>query len=159
VALLVPSFEVNSCLEGRLADKGLFVVKTSTSASIRDMRTQEDVIKGSREDGLYQFKCTIRRPSQYAAVAATANALPNVPLFHRRLGHPSMEAPRQLLISNAVIRVDQTVHTQELQLLPKCLICKKGKATRASFPKSISHRASAPCELIHSDLVGPFSDK
>jgi hypothetical protein len=116
--LLVPSFEVNLCSEGRLADKGLYIVKTSTSAGIRDMRTQEEVIKGSREDGLYHLKCTIRRPSQYAAIAATAKALPNVPLFHRRLGHPSMEATRQLLLSNAVIGVDQTVHTQDLQHLP-----------------------------------------
>jgi hypothetical protein len=154
--LLSPSFEVNLCSEGRLADKGLYIAKTSTIASIRDMRTQEEVISGSRDDGLYQLNCTIRQPGQYAALAATAKALPNVPLFHRRLGHPSMQATRQFLLSNAVIGLDRTVHTQELQRLAACFMCQKGKAARASFLKC-NHRASAPCALIHSDLVGLFT--
>jgi hypothetical protein len=152
----VPSFEVSLCSEGRLADKSLYKVKTSESASIGDMRTQEEVIRGSQEDSLYQLKCTIRRPGQYAVLAATAKALPNVPVLHRRLGHLPVQATRQLLLSNAFIGVDQIVHT--LQHLAACLSCQKEKASCESFPKS-THRAFAPCALIHSDLVGPFTEK
>jgi transposase InsO family protein len=154
--LLVPSFEVNLCSEGRLADKGLYIVKTSTTATVRDSKTREEVINGTRQNDLYRLNCTIRRPSHPAALVATAHVLPDVPLFHRRLGHPSVKATKKLLLSNAVIGVDQTAGMQLALPTGTCLICQKGKATRASFPQS-RHRASAPCALIHSDLMGPFT--
>jgi transposase InsO family protein len=155
--LLVPSFAVNLCSEGRLADKGLYIVKTATTASVRDNQTQDEIISGTRQDDLYKLDCTIRRPGQSSALAATADVLPDVALFHRRLGHPSIKATKKLLFSNAVIGVDQTASMQQALPTSTCLVCKKGKAKRASFPQS-TYRASAPCALIHSDLMGPFTD-
>ena len=39
--------------------------------------------------------------------------------------------------------------------LPTCEPCLAGKATRKSFGKA--HRASAPLDLIHSDICGPLN--
>jgi hypothetical protein len=152
--LVVPTFEVNLCSEGRLADKGLYIVKTDTTTTICDMTTREEVISGSRKRDLYKLNCTIRRQKQSAAFAATATKAFNVQLFHRLLGHPSMQATSKLLLGNAVIGVKHSAVTHQDPYTATCLICQKGKATRASFPKS-NTRATTPCALVHSDLIGP----
>ena len=39
--------------------------------------------------------------------------------------------------------------------ITNCLVCAKAKLTKKSFGKD-RERATRPCEIIHSDLVGPI---
>ncbi|CAI7876852.1 unnamed protein product [Closterium sp. NIES-54] len=72
-------------------------------------------------------------------------------LWHRRFGHLNM---RDL----------STLHRQQLvtglnlssSSIPQCISCYRGKQTRQPF--GVSHsRTTAPLQLIHSDIAGPFS--
>jgi hypothetical protein len=167
--LCVPSFDVNLCSEGKLADKGLCIFKDKHTARICDAASQQVVLTGTRYKDLYQLECSIKEhnPSVLATTStalaispatATSNTQPTVALFHRRLGHASMRATKDLLLSNAVLGVDHTSTTSLSNSPASCLICQKGKATRARFPAS-SSRARVPCALIHSDLIGPFTER
>jgi hypothetical protein len=136
--LLAPSFEVNLWSQGRLTDTVLYMVKPQTNATIRDIKTREEVTNGCRENALYKLNCPIRRPHQPATLLATATASPDDSLLHRRLGHPSLTATRKLLPSNAVLEVDQSVHIPQMQHLGSCLICKKGKQHVQASPSLLT---------------------
>jgi transposase InsO family protein len=159
--LFVPTFDVNLCSEGKLADKGLCIMKDKHTAKIYDATSHQIVLTGTRCNDLYQLECTIKEHKPMALATCSSNstldAQPSVSLFHRRLGHASMRATKDLLLSNAVMGVDHASTIANLGPIGACLVCQQGKATRASFPAS-STRARFPCALIHSDLVGPFAE-
>jgi hypothetical protein len=105
--LFVPSFDVNLCSEGKLADKGLCIFKDKHTAKIYDGKSREVVLTGTRCNDLYQLECTIREQSSMALITSpavpTSSTQLSLTLFHRRLGHASMRATKDLLLSNAVM--------------------------------------------------------
>ncbi|KAL3693208.1 hypothetical protein R1sor_006859 [Riccia sorocarpa] len=76
----------------------------------------------------------------------------NTHLWHRRLGHISLQRLRQLLTSGAVDGV-------QLRGIPShtCTTCILGKHAKKKFPKEATFRASRPIQLVHTDLSGRIS--
>jgi len=64
-------------------------------------------------------------------------------LLHCWLGHPSLDKLKKMV-----------PHFSQLESL-ECESCQLGKHFRASFPSSISSRASSPFDVIHSDVWVP----
>jgi transposase InsO family protein len=69
-------------------------------------------------------------------------------IWHRRLGHANRGAMSKLPLP---------VRRRK----PKgvCVTCTRAKTCSRTFPKVSESRASAPLELIHSDLIGRLSPK
>src|SRR4051812_17741618 len=68
--------------------------------------------------------------------------------WHSRLGHIGQDRLSRLVKSGLTGSLTEVT-------LPTCESCLAGKATRKSFGKA--RRASAPLDLIHSDICGPMS--
>ncbi|KAJ2936411.1 hypothetical protein H1R20_g683, partial [Candolleomyces eurysporus] len=91
-------------------------------------------------------------PASEAACAITTRSL-DLQLWHERLCHHN-SADIQKLISNGLatgITLSSSVKRD-----PICKPCFAGKMHSSPFP-STGHCASAPLDLIHSDLCGPLS--
>ena len=70
----------------------------------------------------------------------------SVKLWHRRFGHASTGALKHLSFLSSIVFPD----------LPQCDVCPIAKQSRLPFPSSSIH-TSAPFELIHVDLWGPYN--
>ncbi|XP_075674989.1 uncharacterized protein LOC142644217 [Castanea sativa] len=101
---------------------------------------------GKESNGLYLFHAAVSS-SNATAFATTVSQTSSSDLWHSRLGHPSL-AKLQLLKS--FVNIDLTNKTSCWD------VCHFAKQKRLSFPSSI-HVTTAPFELIHCDLWGPFS--
>lgn len=66
--------------------------------------------------------------------------------WHKRLGHASI---------SKLQHIDCVKPFLSLKKEPVCITCPLSKMTKLSFPASLSH-ASAPFELIHTDIWGPY---
>ncbi|KAI5954698.1 hypothetical protein KGF54_002474 [Candida jiufengensis] len=70
--------------------------------------------------------------------------------LHAALGHPNTNSFRNMLKSAGIIKYK----TSDLDI--QCESCLKGKNFK-SFPKvSVSPATTAPLQLIHTDIAGPF---
>ena len=83
-----------------------------------------------------------------ASIATTAPV--DIQVWHQRLGHTPVEGVRKLAQSGDVVGLPLGDVT--LQSESSCEACVQGKAHRLPFPSS-SARASAPLELLHTDVV------
>ena len=75
--------------------------------------------------------------------------VPQSLLWHYRLGHPSANTSKSLLLHNKI-------HSQCAQF---CVPCIQGKFARTKIPKIAKHRrgkAMCPLQRIHVDSVGPI---
>ena len=77
-------------------------------------------------------------------------------LWHKRLGHPSLDylAKTCKLTSGIMLQPQAFKLAKDLQ----CDTCIRSKQSRPPFPPS-SSQTSAPLELIHMDLCGPLTPK
>ena len=75
-------------------------------------------------------------------------------LWHKRLGHVSMDTIKKMAISNTVDGLPVLNGTEGN---PFCDGCMYGKQHRSSLPKDGRNRAKSIGELIHSDVCGPMS--
>jgi len=79
-------------------------------------------------------------------------------LWHERFGHPGNDSLRRLVAEGMVDGLPLTVaQVGKLHRIP-CDACCKGKAVRQSFPQS-TREVHAPLQLVHLDIMGPFSTK
>jgi transposase InsO family protein len=90
------------------------------------------------------------------AVSSANLALRDYYLWHKRLGHPSLDYLTKAVKLTSGIGLS----TQTLKLARDvpCDICIRSKQQRLPFPAS-SSKTSAPLELIHMDLCGPLTPK
>lgn len=107
--------------------------------SVHDHQTGRPLFRGSCRDGLYP----ISLPSPPYALSATRVSSQ---LWHNRLGHPSIKVLSFLGSHDMLDTHFKKVRTRF------CHGCALGKSTRLPFADS-THRASAPFELIHSDVL------
>ena len=75
-------------------------------------------------------------------------------LWHRRLGHLSLENLAKISAKEAVRDLPKIV----APLNAVCKHCQHGKQTKASF-KTKEHMTSHPLEIVHTDLCGPTRTK
>ena len=90
--------------------------------------------------------------SSYLASATVPDA---VSRWHQRLGHVSVSSVRRLVEHQMVGSLSDLPAPS---LIPDafCPDCVVGKSHRQPFPHASHHRASAPLELVHSDVAGPM---
>ena len=91
-------------------------------------------------------------PVEESASLSSSTTLPlDWDLWHRRLCHHHLAGVKKLLSGNLVkgFRLDSQAEPD-----PVCEACKAGKMHADPFPSSPS-RASAPLQLVHTDLHGP----
>ena len=73
-------------------------------------------------------------------------------LWHRRLGHASLEKIRQAIRTTEGI--DLNIPT--IKKLPFCEACAFGKSQK-TISQSLQERADRPGQKLHIDLVGPIT--
>ncbi len=102
---------------------------------------------GSLTGKLYQLKCEVLTDKENVSVV-TEN-LPEVDLWHQRLGHLNKQQLNTLVDRNLASGIKLST-TSELSF---CEGCVEGKMQR----KPLTHKQSKrKLELIHSDVCGPF---
>ncbi|XP_057251842.1 uncharacterized protein LOC130591897, partial [Beta vulgaris subsp. vulgaris] len=128
----------------------LAALKGSKSGSASDNtklgpQFEEPDWSGEQCDGVYIFRPVRARNLQAHRVVVSDASL----LWHRRLGHPSMQ------VVCSLPGVTSSHHsTSGSSCLFDCDICFMGKQPRNSFPLS-SNKASDIFDLIHCDIWGP----
>ncbi|KAK8956812.1 hypothetical protein KSP39_PZI000126 [Platanthera zijinensis] len=134
-ALHVPSSPFNLLSVGRLtADLDCSVIFNSSSFVIQDRRTRTTIGKGGLRNGLYLLDTPPTILSSVSSVSSTE--------WHRRLGHAPLPVLQRAL--------------PDISLHPfQCESCILGKQPRSSYPAHCT-RSSAPFDLLHSDVWGPY---
>ena len=91
-------------------------------------------------------------PASEAACTITTRPL-DLQLWHERLCHHNSVDIQKLISGGLAIGISLSSSEKRD---PICEPCLAGKMHSSPFP-STGHRASAPLELIHTDLCGPLS--
>ena len=84
--------------------------------------------------------------------AVDGNTDKNVELWHRRLGHCSLDEIRKLIKHDLVEGLPKISSRTE----GICEPCAKGKHAKSSFKSKTVVTTSKPLELLHMDLFGPI---
>jgi transposase InsO family protein len=86
-----------------------------------------------------------------------------IKLFHSRLGHPSHDSVRKLFANHMGKDTDtflrgRVISTSSSSSDPPetCEACHLGKSHRTPLPQQSTTRSTAPLELVHMDVCGPF---
>ncbi|KAK2973102.1 hypothetical protein RJ640_009754 [Escallonia rubra] len=144
----IPNLTLNLISVGQLCELGLDLHFTSSGCSVQDPRTGQILGIGRKNGRLYELT-NLRIPSalssKYCSVASTSSKT-HMELWHSRLGHLSINRLRSLVSSGQL----GTVKNEQINCLP----CQLAKQTALPFNQS-SSLASAPFDLIHSDIWGP----
>ena len=106
--------------------------------SVKDLRSRNVIIRCNSSGPLYtlQFPASPTSPCAFAAAPTD--------VWHRRLGHPGLEALSKLISSTAI-------SCTKPNATPLCHACQLGRHTRLPFSNSDS-RALKNFDLIHCDL-------
>src|SRR4029078_5287093 len=149
--LYVPNLKSNLISVSRLIKDGFNVQFGAGGCDI--LKNGAVVAQGVSENRLYRLCGRIVYYDRAClAQNASTKALNNADLWHRRLGHLSESGINTLLSSDAV-------HGLELSnavKLSQCEGCVYGKHSRQPFPTASLSRATAPLELVHTDVCGPI---
>ena len=93
----------------------------------------------------------VARTNIIAPSASVATTVPlNAQVWHQRLVHTPVDGFQKLAHPGDVSGLP--IGEVTMQLEPNCEACVQGRAHRLPFPSS-SARASAPLELLHTDVV------
>lgn len=132
--------------------------------AIKDLRTRRTIMEGPVRDNLYpisvgQVQALFRRSNAQRKasnkevqtsnkeVAAVCSQASSQTLWHRRLGHPSLQVMSKLVVANDIPVYDSVP-------ISVCEACQNGKSSRLPFPLSM-RRTSVIMDLIHCDIWGP----
>ena len=95
-------------------------------------------------------------PSHAEAFSTTAVDRNPPQLWHRHLGHPGKTQLAKLI--GLGLLDDCPLQLESLQDLDfPCNTCALGKARKTPFPATPAPASRAPLELVHSDVMGPFT--
>nr|ABA99612.1 retrotransposon protein, putative, unclassified [Oryza sativa Japonica Group] len=142
--LLVPDLKQNLLSIGQLLEHGYAVYFEDFSCKILDRKNNRLVAKINMEKNI-NFLLRMNHPTQMAL----RSEIDISDLWHKRMGHLNYRALKLLRTKGMV----QGLPFITLKSDP-CEGCVFGKQIRASFPHSGAWRASAPLELVHTDIVG-----
>jgi hypothetical protein len=162
----VPSMDCNLLSVAKMTNKGVSVTFGKDSAVAEKdgqvifkahRRGDVYILSGDTNGGLEAHEALVGRaedettePSEDAILREESWQDPTADdnIWHRRLGHVNQGAMSKLPLP---VRCTK----------PKgaCVTCTKAKMCSRTFPKVSKSRASAPLELIHSDLIGRISPK
>jgi hypothetical protein len=131
------------------SDTGKKFIFTPNSVDIYDMKTNSRVAIGevNHQSRLYTFSEFIEPDSALLLTHANESSR----IWNERFGHLNFRYMQQL-IKQILVDVLIDIHFSK----GVCEGCVIGKHPQEKFDKGKSQRASAPLDLIHSDLMGPF---
>lgn len=130
----LPNLCANLHSISQIVKKNNTVVFTKNGCTVYDDKNRV-IATGSLENDLFKLNVM-------TDVALSAMNEKDVNLWHRRLGHMSVQN-MHFLKNPSSVKIN-------------CVICAEGKHSRASFPATGS-RASKLLEIVHSDVCGPMS--
>ncbi|KAI0493314.1 hypothetical protein KFK09_027591 [Dendrobium nobile] len=124
-------------------DNNCLITFSSNGYEIKDRTNHRLLLTGPVIDGLYPLKAAGHSNKQLALLSV--QHIPD--LWHRRLGHPSIQTLRLITKSHN----DIVISTK----LNNCNSCKMAKSHRLHKPPSQT-TSTSPFFLVHSDVWGPF---
>lgn len=155
----IPDLKVNLISIQKSIEKGFVCVFDKNGCNFYKNNsfciTGDSVLHASPCGGLYKLNCTVNFPHNvdcnYNADDMHHDCLDKYSLWHKRLGHLCRIGMNQL--KNHEVGVNFTKVDKS-----SCIACVQGKQARKPFKKLNPYcKATAPLELIHSDLCGPIS--
>lgn len=149
--LYSPTIRKNLLSVGLIADGNHSLEFLSEGCFIRNRFTREFIAYAAREDrqGLYKLQGDTITNAEVNTVTMERPSASEI--WHKRLGHFNRDGLRRMIASNAVHGLPD-LHIPDTP----CASCFRGKQARTRIPKRATSRASAPLQLVHSDLCGPF---
>jgi transposase InsO family protein len=148
------SFHGHTCIIR--SDRGDVIgraVKQSNQLYRFIVRPQPVLLTHPTDGRTEQAAVLLARTTEASDSAPAASSLPTLQLAHERMGHLNMRSLLQL--RSAGMNVTWTKSANPDSKL-QCESCFVGKAHRAAMPQQATHRATAPLELVHSDVCGPM---
>lgn len=149
--LCVPSIWKNLLSVSKFAtDNNVFFEFHPSYCVIKDIQTQEILMRGQVREGLYQFSAgsSVLSPSVNNIVVQRSSTADDVfALWHKRLGHPAPNIVKAVL-DNCSIPITKN------RLDNVCVSCQKEKSHKLPFARSNTKYVDL-FELVVFDLWGP----
>ena len=98
---------------------------------------------------LYSFVLYLSA-DRYGAKGLAMNAVANVQVWHRRLGHLHAQ-------SLDILRKRDGTGITFVRAVSDCDVCAVGKAQQLANPKTANHKVRRPFQLCYGDLIEPFA--
>ncbi|GJY92006.1 retrovirus-related pol polyprotein from transposon TNT 1-94 [Tanacetum coccineum] len=145
IVLYVPGLTCNLLSVLQLLDEGNCIIQfASNICVIHDLTSRTVIGAGERRDGgLFYFR---EVPTPRLFKMTTTTSIP-FDLWHKRLGHPSLEVLKFIPQVN--------INKRDRELSQNCDVCHRAKQCREKFPSS-DNKATFIYELIHCDIWGPY---
>ena len=134
----------------QLCDKGLKVSFETSMCIITNPKDNSIIFISNRHENIYIVDLNMSNLSQ-CLMANDAKENDISWLWHRRLGHASMDLMSKLIRKNLVKELPK-VNYEKNKL---CDACQLGKQTRCTFKPKNLVSTTRPLELLHMDLFGP----
>ncbi|KAG8475942.1 hypothetical protein CXB51_032958 [Gossypium anomalum] len=148
--LCVPSIRKNLLSVSKFAtDNNVFFEFHPSYCVIKDIQTQEILMRGQVRDGLYQFSAgsSALPPSVHSTFVQGSSLTDDVfTLWHKRLGHPASNIVKAVLDKCQI-----TINKSHLDNV--CVACQQGKSHKLPFSRSNTEYVDL-FELVVSDLWG-----
>ena len=145
---LVEGLNFNLLSVSQLCDVG-YNVKFEPKKCTLFSSTNEIVYEGKRHKGVYYLNLNHFNNGEVCFSAI----LDRTCLWHRRMGHFSIDSIRKLIKHDLV----RGLPLSKVNSLSLCDACTKGKHSKSSFKLKEMISTSEPLELIHMDLFGPIN--
>ncbi|XP_059635284.1 uncharacterized protein LOC132277441, partial [Cornus florida] len=144
--LLVKGLKHNLFSISQLCDKGYDVLFKSDKCIVK--KDNVEVFHALRNGNVYSLLlCELHDQDVKCLVSSNEDSW----LWHRRLGHASMDLISKLSKNELVKGLPKTNFSKD----KTCSACQIGKQIKSSFKRKKDITTSRPLELIHMDLFGP----
>lgn len=142
---LVEGLKFNLLSVAQLCDKGRKVIFENNGCSIIDSKSNQTILFAPRTNNVYMLN--IKKCSESVCLVSKEDVSW---LWHRRLGHVSMNLLSKLANKNIVEGLPKITFEKD----HLCSACQLGKQTKSSFPSVTDLATKRPLELLHMDLFG-----
>ena len=146
--LLVKGLKYNLLSISHLCDKNNRVIFEHSSCIVQRIKDGKVLFIGHRQDNVYVINMD-NSDAFYEKCFSVFSE--NTFIWHRRLGHASMDLISKLQKQDLVKGLPKLSFEKE----GMCDACVKGKHVRSSFKSKNIVSSSRPLELLHLDLFGP----
>jgi hypothetical protein len=159
----VPELTANLLSVAALTKRGLIVTFKKDKCIIRNSKRRVIGVATRVYDKLYQLAVT-HSDNGYSALTVThMESADGLTLWHNRMGHCSMASVRQLFTHQMVQNAEElgkglplNVTVADDHISHHCEACHLGKAHRLPFTSTGATHSTAPLQLIHVDVWGPY---
>ena len=146
--LHVPHLAKNLVSVGQIVEQGMQVKFNKSGCFIE--KHGKLIARGKRQGRM--FILDVNMPQMAAAMFTKgSNIISDVEMWHKRIGHISMQTLQNMLRKNVVNGLPKL---NICEISKVCEACQYGKQNRLSFPLE-GYRSKNLLDLIHTDVWGP----